>query len=59
MPLPMVHHPAYVAPMPPAHRFPMAKFGRLMVRLLEDRVVAPAQVRVPELAPATWLEQAH
>jgi acetoin utilization deacetylase AcuC-like enzyme len=59
MPLPVVHHPAYVAPMPPAHRFPMAKFGLLMARLLEDRVIAPPQVRVPELAPASWLEQAH
>ncbi len=57
--LPVVHHPAYVAPMPAGHRFPMAKFGRLMALLLEDGVVTPAQIRVPELAPATWLERAH
>ena len=59
MPLPVVHHPAYVAPMPTGHRFPMAKFGRLMVRLLEDRVVAPAQIRVPEPAPVASLGLAH
>jgi len=59
MPLPVVHHPAYVAPLPSGHRFPMAKFGRLMELLLEDRVIEPAQVRVPEPAPAAWLELAH
>ncbi len=59
MPLPVVHHPAYVAPMPTGHRFPMAKFGRLMALLLEDRVVAPAQIRVPEPAPVASLELAH
>jgi acetoin utilization deacetylase AcuC-like enzyme len=59
MPLPVVHHPAYVAPLPSGHRFPMAKFGRLMELLLEDGVVDPAQIRVPEVAPAAWLELAH
>ncbi|HEX5796467.1 MAG TPA: histone deacetylase [Geminicoccaceae bacterium] len=59
MPLPVVHHPAYVAPMPPGHRFPMAKFGRLMARLLEDGIVGPGQIRVPELAPQASLELAH
>jgi acetoin utilization deacetylase AcuC-like enzyme len=57
--LPVVHHPAYVAPMPAGHRFPMAKFGRLMALLLEDGVVTPGQIQVPELAPAAWLERAH
>jgi acetoin utilization deacetylase AcuC-like enzyme len=57
--LPVVHHPAYVAPMPAGHRFPMAKFGRLMAWLLEDRVVVPEQVHVPEPAPAASLELAH
>jgi acetoin utilization deacetylase AcuC-like enzyme len=59
MSLPIVHHPAYVAPMPPGHRFPMGKFGRLMAHLLEERVVGPAQVRIPELAPSGWLGLAH
>ena len=59
MPLPIVHHPAYVAPLPPGHRFPMAKFGRLMAYLLEESVVEPAQVRVPGLAPPEWLTLVH
>jgi acetoin utilization deacetylase AcuC-like enzyme len=57
--LPVVHHPAYVAPMPAGHRFPMAKFGRLMAFLLEDGVVAPEQVHLPAPAAAAWLELAH
>jgi acetoin utilization deacetylase AcuC-like enzyme len=59
MSLPVVHHPAYLAPMPPGHRFPMAKYGRLMAYLLEDDVVTPAQLHRPELAPVAWLQQAH
>ncbi|HEX5080354.1 MAG TPA: histone deacetylase [Geminicoccaceae bacterium] len=59
MRLPVVHHPAYRAAMPPGHRFPMAKYGRLMAYLLEEHVVTPAQLHRPEIAPAAWLEQAH
>jgi acetoin utilization deacetylase AcuC-like enzyme len=59
MSLPVVHHPAYRAPMPPGHRFPMAKYGRLITHLLENDVVTPAQLHRPELAPVAWLEQAH
>jgi acetoin utilization deacetylase AcuC-like enzyme len=59
MPLPIVHHPAYVAQLPAGHRFPMAKFGALMAHLLEQRIVAPEQVGVPELAPPEWLALAH
>jgi acetoin utilization deacetylase AcuC-like enzyme len=54
-----VHHPAYVAPMPAGHRFPMGKFGALMAHLLAQGVVTPAQVHVPELAPRKWLTLAH
>jgi acetoin utilization deacetylase AcuC-like enzyme len=59
MPLPIVHHPAYVAPMPAGHRFPMGKFGRLMGHLLEQRIVTPEHVHVPDLAPTAWLALAH
>jgi acetoin utilization deacetylase AcuC-like enzyme len=59
MSLPIVHHPAYRAPMPAGHRFPMGKYGRLMAYLLEQDVVRPAQVHRPEPAPVAWLEQAH
>ncbi len=59
MRLPVVHHPAYAAPLPPGHRFPMAKYARLMAHLLAEHVVTPAQVHRPEPAPAAWLERAH
>jgi acetoin utilization deacetylase AcuC-like enzyme len=57
--LPIVHHPAYAAPMPPGHRFPMDKFRRVMRRLLDDGIVTPAQIRRPEPAPRRWLERVH
>jgi acetoin utilization deacetylase AcuC-like enzyme len=59
MSLPVVHHSVYRAPMPPGHRFPMAKYGRLIAYLLEDDVVTPAQLHRPEPAPVAWLELAH
>jgi acetoin utilization deacetylase AcuC-like enzyme len=59
MALPIVHHPAYVAPMPAGHRFPMGKFGRVMAYLLEQRSGAPALGRAPKLAPPEWLTLAH
>jgi acetoin utilization deacetylase AcuC-like enzyme len=59
MSLRVVHHPAYVAPMPAGHRFPMAKYGRLMAHLLEQEIVAPSQVQAPEPAPPAWLCLAH
>jgi acetoin utilization deacetylase AcuC-like enzyme len=59
MTLPIVHHPAYVAPMPQGHRFPMGKFGRVMALLLEDGVALPGYVHTPELAPRAWLHLAH
>jgi acetoin utilization deacetylase AcuC-like enzyme len=59
MPLPVVHHPAFTAPMPAGHRFPMGKFARVMALLLEDGLVRPDEIHVPELAPPSWLELAH
>ena len=59
MVLPVVHHPAYVAPMPVGHRFPMGKFGRLMALLLADGVVQPDEVHRPEPAAPEALALAH
>jgi acetoin utilization deacetylase AcuC-like enzyme len=59
MRVPVVHHPAYVAPLPPSHRFPMPKFGRLFTYLGEAGLVLPDQVRSPQPAPRAWLEAAH
>lgn len=56
---PVVHHPAYVTPLPAAHRFPMPKFARLLACLRETGLLLPAQEYVPEPAPRGWLELAH
>ena len=59
MRVPIVHHPAYVAPLPAHHRFPMPKFARLLACLRERDLLRPAQEFLPLPAPAAWLELAH
>ena len=56
---PFVYHPAYSAPLPSSHRFPMAKF-RLLHQLLLERELARAEQFVQPLpAPRRWLELVH
>ena len=59
MQLPIVFHPDYTIPLPPGHRFPMGKFGRIRDLLLEDGVVGHDQLHCPEPASRDWLVQAH
>ena len=59
MSLPVVHHPAYRAPLPDGHRFPMAKFGRLFDVLVAEGVIAAGQAIEPQPAPRAWIELAH
>lgn len=55
----IVHHPAYVAPLPAGHRFPMPKFGALF-RRLDALGLAPEALRhVPLPAPREMLRRAH
>ena len=56
---PVVHHAAYVAPLPAAHRFPMPKFGRLIAHLRAHGLVRPSQEFAPVPAPRPWLALAH
>ena len=56
---PVVHHAAYVTPLPAAHRFPMPKFARLLACLRETGLLLPSQEFMPEPAPRAWLELAH
>ncbi len=56
--LPVVHHPAYVAEVGDAHRFPMGKFGALAAQLRAEGF-APEGFHVPEPAPRDWLTRAH
>jgi acetoin utilization deacetylase AcuC-like enzyme len=57
--LPIIHHPDYVAPLPPGHRFPMAKFALLYQQLLVDGIVRPSQIFTPTPPPREWLEWVH
>ena len=57
--LPIVYHPDYVAPLPPGHRFPMGKFGKVYEWLVRDGIAGLHQFHLPERAPAAWLQLAH
>ena len=57
--LPVVHHPAYQAPLRPGHRFPMGKFRRLAEVLVEKRIVDAGRFLAPVEAPPGWLMLAH
>ncbi|NJL02460.1 MAG: histone deacetylase [Spirulinaceae cyanobacterium SM2_1_0] len=59
MALPIVYHPDYVAPLPEAHRFPMAKFGRLHDYLLAQGITEAEAIYQPEIPAAAWLESVH
>ncbi len=59
MSLPIVYHPDYVTPLPPGHRFPMSKFGKIYEVLLQDSIISLDQVYQPEIIPRQWIEQVH
>lgn len=59
MPLPVVHHPNYYAPLPVGHRFPMSKFRLVYETLLRDGVIGLDQVYLPEPAEAEVLQRVH
>ena len=59
MDLPLVYHADSVAPLPPGHRFPMAKFRLLYERLIEDGVAVRSQFHAPNLPSIDWLELVH
>jgi len=56
---PLVYHPAYSAPLPSSHRFPMAKFRMLAEHLAAQDLLRPEQVRQPLPVPRRWLELVH
>ncbi|MCC3407419.1 MAG: histone deacetylase [Microcoleus sp. PH2017_10_PVI_O_A] len=59
MDLPIIYHEDYVAPLPPDHRFPMAKFRMLYQMLLAEGVADKSQFHAPELPPPEWIELVH
>ncbi|MEB3266012.1 MAG: histone deacetylase [Cyanobacteriota bacterium] len=59
MGLPLVYHPAYSAPLPSSHRFPMAKFRMLHEHLLQQDLARPGQVHQPLPITRRDLERVH
>ena len=59
MRLPLVYHPAYSAPLPSSHRFPMAKFKLLRAVLDEQWIARDEQIHRPLPVPRRWLELTH
>ncbi|MGV0025617.1 histone deacetylase family protein [Phormidesmis priestleyi] len=59
MDLPLIYHPQYVAPLPPDHRFPMAKFKKLYEMLLSEGVAIASQFHFPKRSPQDWIEFVH
>lgn len=57
--LPIVFHPAYDAPMPPGHRFPMGKFAALAKALQAEGLVKPGRFHEPSLAEFDQVCLAH
>lgn len=55
---PICFHPAYEAPLPEGHRFPMRKYG-LLAEALRARGLVPDGFVTPEPASAAMLERAH
>lgn len=46
-------------PLPPEHRFPMSKYRRLRMALLDDGVLAPPQLVAAEPAPVELVARVH
>jgi acetoin utilization deacetylase AcuC-like enzyme len=59
VPLPIVYHPRYSAPLPSSHRFPMAKFRLLHALLLQRRWIRPEQVHTPLSICRRDIERVH
>ena len=59
MDLPIIYHEDYVAPLPPDHRFPMAKFQMLYQMLLADGVADKSQFHAPELFGPESIQLVH
>lgn len=57
--LPIVHHPDYLAPLKPGHRFPMSKYGYLRDALARRGLIAAGTYVSPGPAGAAQIALAH
>jgi len=55
----IVFHPDYTVPLPPGHRFPIGKFGRIKELLLADGAIHHDALHRPEPVTESELCQAH
>jgi acetoin utilization deacetylase AcuC-like enzyme len=56
-PLPLFHHPDYVAALPAGHSFPMSKYALVLTALAEAGQAL--DLRSPDPMPRPWLEAVH
>ncbi|MGK7913716.1 MAG: histone deacetylase [Synechococcus sp.] len=59
MPIPIVYHPDYVAPLPDQHRFPMPKFKLLFDMLGQAGIAKPEWHFLPEMPDRKTLQLVH
>src|SRR6185437_15343145 len=50
---------SYVVPLPPGHRFPMAKYRLLKERVIDDGIIPPSRVLEPDRAPRDDVRLVH
>jgi acetoin utilization deacetylase AcuC-like enzyme len=59
MALPLVFHPDFVCELPPGHRFPMPKFGKVYEHLVRNGIATLDQFHCPRRATRQELSLAH
>lgn len=59
MSLPLVFHPDFVADLPPGHRFPMPKFGKIYQHLIRNGLATLDQFHCPQPATREQLQLVH
>src|SRR5438309_7595907 len=59
MPLTVWSSAKYVFPLPPGHRFPVAKYAMLRERVVAEGIVAPERVLDPAAATDDMLRLVH
>lgn len=57
--IPLIYHPDYGVPLPPNHRFPMAKFQLIFDRLTQQLKIEPDLIFKPQLPSQSWIELVH
>ena len=59
MSLPLVFHPDFVSDLPPGHRFPMPKFGKIYQHLIRNGLATLDQFHCPQPASRELIQLAH